>query len=124
DLEQIVQTTIDSTILHEREVREKDGTWYLMRVHPYKTAENKIEGAVISFQDIDALKRSLEQSRHYADALIESAREAILVLDDNLRLTVANSAIYHKFEVSKEDNEVNLLYELGKRHRNSPNLRE
>src|SRR5438552_2727704 len=124
DLEQIVQTTIDSTILHEREVREKDGTWYLMRVRPYKTAENKIEGAVISFQDIDALKRSLEQSRHYADALIESAREAILVLDDNLRVTVANSAFYRKFEVSKEDTEGNLIYELGNRQWNIPKLRE
>jgi two-component system, chemotaxis family, CheB/CheR fusion protein len=124
DLEQIVQDTIDSTVLHEREVREKDGTWYLMRVRPYKTSENKIEGAVISFQDIDALKRSLEQSRHYADALIESAREAILVLDHNLRVTAANSAFYGKFEVSKEDTEGHLIYELGNRQWDIPKLRE
>jgi two-component system CheB/CheR fusion protein len=124
DLEQIVQESIDSTTLHEREVREKDGTWYLMRVRPYKTSENKIEGAVIAFQDIDALKRSLEQSRHYADALIESAREAIVVLDHDLRVTAANSAFYRKFEVSKEDTEGHLIYELGNRQWDIPKLRE
>jgi two-component system, chemotaxis family, CheB/CheR fusion protein len=124
DLEQIVQNTIDSTVLHEREVREKDGTWHLMRVRPYKTAENKIEGAVIAFQDIDALKRSLEQSRHYADTLIESAREAILVLDQDLRVSVANSSFYHKFEVSKEDTEGQLVFELGNRQWDIPKLRE
>src|SRR5437660_7888683 len=59
DLEQIVQTTTASRILHEREVREKDGTWYLMGVRPYKTAEIKMEGAVMSFQAIDALKGSV-----------------------------------------------------------------
>ncbi|PYX07702.1 MAG: hypothetical protein DMG88_13550, partial [Acidobacteria bacterium] len=37
DLEQAVRGTIESTILHEREVCEKDGAWYLMRVRPYKT---------------------------------------------------------------------------------------
>ncbi len=56
----------------EREVREKPGgTWYLMRVRPYKTWDNKIDGAVISFQDIDVIKRNLDKLHVHADALIE-----------------------------------------------------
>src|SRR5438046_9015163 len=55
---------------------------------------------------------------------MESAREDILVLDDNLRVTVANSAFYRTFEVSKEDTEGNLIYELGNRQWNIPKLRE
>src|SRR5438067_4525142 len=124
DLEQAVRWTIESTILHEREVCERDGAWYLMRVRPYKTWDNKIEGAVISFEDIDALKRSLEQTREYANAIIESAREALLVLDHDLRVAVANNAFYRNFQVSKEETEGRLVYELGNRQWNIPKLRE
>lgn len=124
DLEQAIRGTIESTTLHEREVREKDGAWYLMRVSPYKTWDNKIEGAVISFEDIDALKRSLDQTREYANAIIESAREALLVLDHDLRVAVANNAFYRSFHVSKEETEGRLVYELGDRQWNIPKLRE
>ena len=57
----MARETIDTMATHELEVREtENGKWHLMRVRPYKTWDNKIEGAVVSFQDIDALKRNLE----------------------------------------------------------------
>src|ERR1019366_2510514 len=62
DLEQVARNTIENAVFQEREVRLKDGPWYLLRVRPYKTWEDKIEGAVLSFQDIDSLKRKLDQS--------------------------------------------------------------
>ena len=46
-------------------MRVKDGPWYLLRVRPYKTWEDKIEGAVLSFQDIDSLKRTLGSDAHF-----------------------------------------------------------
>jgi hypothetical protein len=52
-------------------VRVKDGPWYLLRDRLDKTWEDKIEGAVLSFQDIDSLKRTLDQTRTFAEALIE-----------------------------------------------------
>src|SRR6202521_4935708 len=87
DLEQAARTTIENAVFQEREVRVKDGPWYLLRIRPYKTWEDKIEGAVLSFQDIDNLKRTLDQTRTFAEALIENARESILVPDDGLRVT-------------------------------------
>jgi PAS domain S-box-containing protein len=84
-----------------------------VRVRPYKTAGNKIEGAVLSFQDIDSLKRAVEQTRAYADTLIENAREPILVLDQDLRVLVANAAFYRMFNVSPEETENRLIYDLG-----------
>jgi two-component system CheB/CheR fusion protein len=120
----IVQQTIDTATLQEQEVHEKNGSWYLMRVRPYKTWDNKIEGAVISFQDIDDLKRSLNESRMVADTVIEHAREAILILDVNLRIANANRAFYNTFRFSPEQVEGYSIHEIGKGEWIAPGLRE
>jgi PAS domain S-box-containing protein len=79
---------------------------------------------VVSFQDIDALKRTVEETRNYADALIENAREAILVLSTDLRVTAANRAFYRAFQVSKEETQDRLIYELGNGQWDIPKLRK
>jgi len=124
DLEQAAATTIESAVFQEREVRLKDGPWYLLRARPYKTWEDKVEGAVLSFQDIDSLKRSLDQTRTFAEALIENARESILVLDEGLHVTLANPVFYQTFQVSPEETNGRLIYDLGNRQWDIPKLRE
>ena len=47
------------------------GAWYLLRIQPYRTLENVIEGAVITFTDISALKRAEAALRE-----VEAARRA------------------------------------------------
>jgi len=120
DLERFVREAIDTASPQEREVHEKGGRWYMLRVRPYKMSESKIDGAVVSFQDIDALKRTLDQTRNYADALFENAREATLLLDGNLRVVSANSAFYHTFQY---DGEGRLLHQLGDGQANQARLR-
>lgn len=124
NLDRIVRETIESAKPHECEVRGKDTGWYLMRVRPYETSENKVEGAVISFQDIDVLKRQIDEMRTYADTLVENAREAIVVLDEDLRVTLANRVFYEKFRVFPEETEGRQVYDLGDRQWNIPKLRE
>jgi len=125
DLGQIASESIENVSTVEREVRETGtGTWHLMRVRPYKTWDSKIDGAVISFQDIDAMKRSLDQMHLHADALIETAREAILILDANLRVLSANLAFYRNFEVAREETQNRPIYDLGNGQWNIPKLRE
>jgi two-component system CheB/CheR fusion protein len=123
NLEQVARQTIETATPQEADVRDHAGVWYLMRARPYKTPENKIEGAVISFQDIDALKRLLEQTRAYADTLVESAREAILILDAKLRVVVANRPFYKSFRVAASDVIQKSIFELGNRQWNIPALR-
>ncbi|MFZ0733284.1 MAG: chemotaxis protein CheB [Candidatus Sulfotelmatobacter sp.] len=113
DFESVVRATIETSTMHEQEVREKDGPWYLMRVRPYKTWDSKIEGAVISFQDIDEFKRSVIESRNYADALIQNAREALLILDANLRISAANPAFAKLFHMSPQDVQGHVLTEIA-----------
>jgi two-component system CheB/CheR fusion protein len=52
-----VQRVLDSLLPCEAEVKSKTGAWYLMRIRPYRTTENIIEGAVITFVDITQLKQ-------------------------------------------------------------------
>ncbi|MGA8021629.1 MAG: chemotaxis protein CheB [Candidatus Acidiferrales bacterium] len=64
DLDGIVHNTIEAGVAHEQEVQGQHDR-YLMRVRPYKTWNNKIEGAVITFLDIDAIRLTLEESRKH-----------------------------------------------------------
>ncbi|MGB8987552.1 MAG: chemotaxis protein CheB [Candidatus Sulfotelmatobacter sp.] len=123
DLETLVQETIHSASPQEREVREKSGAWYGLRIRPYKTWDNKITGAVISLQDIDTLKRTLDKTREYADELVENSQGCILLLDEKLRVTAGNRAFYRTFEVSAPETEGSSIYELGNGQWNVNGLR-
>jgi two-component system, chemotaxis family, CheB/CheR fusion protein len=124
DLESLAHEAIRRVTPQERQVRTKEGGWQMLRVRPYKTWDNRIEGAVISLQDVDTLKRTLDQTRVYADTIVESAREPIVVLDAKLQVTAANPAFYRAFDVSREETERRLIYELGDGQWNIPKLRE
>lgn len=54
DLEHLLREVIDSLTVRERRVADKQGRNYSLRVRPYRTKENKIDGAVITVLDIDA----------------------------------------------------------------------
>ena len=56
DLEQLILESIDSVAPVEREVRDHTGRWYSLRVRPYKSVENKIDGAVLTLFDVDVSK--------------------------------------------------------------------
>lgn len=58
----------------EREVKTESGSTLLRRIHPYRTQDNRIEGTVITFSDVTALK-------HTAAILGERARQQKLVAD-------------------------------------------
>jgi len=65
-----------------------------------------------------------EQARRYAEAIIESVREPLLVLDAQLRILRANRAYYREFREDPASTEGRLLYELGNGQWNVAALRE
>jgi two-component system CheB/CheR fusion protein len=79
------ETVLDKLLPVEREVTTTEGRWYLMRLLPYRTTEDRINGVVITFVDISNRKSSevaLQQSEEYLRLLIESAKDyAIITLD-------------------------------------------
>ena len=127
DLEDLVYQTINSVSGREREVQDKQGRWYSLRIRPYMTLDNKIDGALLLLVDIDALKRSergMKQARDYAEATIRAARDPLIVLRGDLRVNTANEAFYKGFKVTPAETENALIYELGDGQWNIPRLRQ
>jgi len=125
DLGKIARESIDSVAPREKELQENEsGVWYQMRVRPYKTWDNKIDGAVISFENIDAFKRNVDHLNRYAATLIEDAPTPTLVLDASLRVVSANLSFCRKFEVSTHETAGCPVYELGNGQWNIPRLRD
>ena len=79
-----VKAVIDNLIPKENEVQAKNGRWYLMRIRPYRTLENVIEGVVITFIDITEQKR-LQESLRESETL---RRLAVVVRDSSDAITV------------------------------------
>jgi two-component system CheB/CheR fusion protein len=119
DLDALLAESIDTLGIVEREILDDSGRWHLVRIRPYRTLENQIDGAVMMVLDIDAVKRAHE----YASGIVATVRAPLLVLDPELRVRTANPAFYQTFEVTPESTEGQLLYELGNGQWNIPALR-
>jgi two-component system, chemotaxis family, CheB/CheR fusion protein len=93
NLEGILAEVVDAVTVRELEVQDREGHWYLLRVRPYRTLENKVDGAVLVLVDIDALKRDQESLRRQSD-LLEQVHEPILAwqLENDGRITYWNRA--------------------------------
>ena len=81
-----VQAVLDSLVPREVEVQTKAGAWYSLRIRPYRTLENVIEGAVITFLDITEMKRAREAQRESESlcrlaVVVRDARDAVTVQD-------------------------------------------
>jgi two-component system CheB/CheR fusion protein len=76
DLEGLSAEVVSIGREQEREVRDKGGHWYSLRVRPYLTLDNKVNGAVIVLVDIDTLKRS-EQALRESHAQLRSHAEEL-----------------------------------------------
>jgi len=66
----------------------------------------------------------LAESYEYAEAVFGTIREAILILDAELRVKTANRAFYKIFQLTEDDTEGMLIYELSNRQWNIPKLKE
>ena len=111
----------------EREVQDKEGRWYSLRVRPYMTLDNKVDGAVLVLVDITDLKRTEREAkaaRDYAEATIRTARDPLMVLRADLRVNTANEAFYKTFKTTPDQTEGRLIYDLGNRQWNIPRLRK
>ncbi|AXC14621.1 Chemotaxis protein methyltransferase CheR [Acidisarcina polymorpha] len=115
DIGELLEHVIESLQPVEREVQHEDGRWYSMRIQPYKTADNRIEGAVLQLLDIHQLKLAMEevkQARDYANAIIETVREPLLVLDEKLCVQTANHAFFEVFDTTAEETLKKSIYTL------------
>ncbi len=124
DLESLLLEVIDKVAQKEMEVRDRDGHWFSLRLHPYRTADNRIEGVILAMVDIDDLKRAQEILLDYVAAMVDTVRAPLVVLHGDLRVKTANDAFCHTFHASKAETENHLIYDLGDGQWNIPELRQ
>jgi two-component system CheB/CheR fusion protein len=90
-----VKAVLDTLVPKEIEVQTKAGAWYLLRIRPYRTLENVIEGAVITFTEITEMRnaqaalRESEALRRLA-VVVRDAHDAILMQDLEGRILAWN----------------------------------
>ena len=116
-----------AAVLHQpmapkTEVQSQDGQWYVRQVLPYLTHDHRTEGVVITFSDVAA--EALQKARLYAESIVDTVREPLLVLDGDMRVRSANQSFYSTFEASPEGTIGQLLYDLGNHQWDIPRLRK
>jgi two-component system CheB/CheR fusion protein len=169
DLIPDVQGVLDSLIPRELPVRTTNNEWFLVRIMPYRTLDNVIDGVVLTFsnitalktveetllknsvelqasnekltateeklqQTIDELRRSgqalLRQSeeariaRDYAQSIVDTVREPLIVLNGKFEVVSASTAFYQTFKVKPEDTLGKTLFTLGNNQWEIPRLHE
>ena len=109
---------------YEDEVQTANGRWYRMTIMAHRTAENVIEGVVLTFVDIDVQKEAQEQvarlkdrevaaAKRFAENIIDTVREALLVLDEKMRVVTANRRFYETFQTTAGMTEGKVLFQIG-----------
>jgi two-component system CheB/CheR fusion protein len=127
DLLAETRAVLETLVPFEREMRTWDGAWYLVRIQPYRTLDNVVEGAVLTFvplADIKKFEDELVKARDLAAGIVDTVREPLIVVDGDLRVVTATRSFYERFHVRPEDTVGHPLYELGNRQWDIPALRE
>ncbi|PKL92106.1 MAG: hypothetical protein CVV21_04980 [Candidatus Goldiibacteriota bacterium HGW-Goldbacteria-1] len=108
---------------------------------PIKDREGKVIGAVLVFRDVTermqkdaalektrlelaATKISEDAAREYAESLIDTIREPLIALDQDLRVVSVSRSFYEFFRVKPEDTVGKLIYDLGNKQWDIPKLRQ
>ena len=95
NLEPLLKEVLDTLGTHESEVQDRYGRWYLLRIRPYRTSDNKIEGLVVVLVDIDQLRSSqqgLMEARDFARSVVESVPVPVVVLNKDCSIRTVNTA--------------------------------
>lgn len=69
-------------------------------------------------------KRELEKNYRFVQAIVDTIPDPLLILDANLRIVSASNVFYRKFRITPEETEGQLIYEIGNRQWDIPELRE
>ncbi|MCK7517260.1 MAG: PAS domain-containing protein [Ignavibacteriales bacterium] len=130
DAKEVLRTLV----FKEIELQTTDGTWYQMRILPYRTISNLIDGVVITFSNINKLKNAYDKitklnqdiqiARDFSNNIVETLRDSLLILDDKLKVLSANRAFYKTFDTTSENTVGKYIYELEDNNWDIPELRK
>ena len=121
-----IHQVIEKVAFKEIEVNTKEQEWYKVRIMPYKTSQNVIDGATVTFINVSKIKNiqeKMQSALNYSEDIINTVREPLIVLDQQLEVVSANSSFYKTFKLKKSLTEGEKLYTIGDDSWNIPSLR-
>jgi len=117
DLPAMISKAIKTLSAQELEVHIDKRRWIRVQVRPYRTVDDRINGAVIALVDITSLKERLNESQaalKYATSVADTLTLPLVVLDENLLFLSANQGFIKMFEiVPHKDIGTDLMSVLG-----------
>ncbi|MCE5326589.1 MAG: response regulator [Planctomycetaceae bacterium] len=126
DLSIDAQGVLKSLTPLEKEVQAGGGRWYTLRVLPFRTLDDRIDGVVITFSEVTRLKNVQDQlsfEKTYSESVVETVRHPLLVLDEQLHVMLANRAFFETFRVDPGQTIGRQVFKLGNGQWNIPELR-
>ena len=126
NLDELIVSVIEMLTPKELEIQDKRGRWYSLQIRPYRTTDDKIDGAVVVLADIDETKQASERIRKsqlFMEETLATVREPLVVLKQDLTVVYVNPSFLNTFRARREDTEGKLLYNLGNEQWNIPKLR-
>jgi two-component system CheB/CheR fusion protein len=126
-LKDAVRDVIAGFEAKQLEVRDRQERWYSLWIRPYRTTANVIDGAVLSLDDITEKRsgiRALEASRDFAEAIVDTVNDSLLILNRHLKVKSASRFYCEMFQESAIEVVGRSIYELGAGLWNVPNLRK
>lgn len=115
-LTQDIARVLDTLEAFETQVQTLGGQWYLMRISPYRTSDNFIDGVVVAFTNIDLVKNLEHQLREALDlaaGVLNSTVDALLVFDAEQRVVASNRALQELLRLGPDQLQGERLYHLA-----------
>jgi two-component system CheB/CheR fusion protein len=122
-----VSEVLTTLAFREIEAPDKKGKWYFIRILPYRTTENVIDGVVVTFIDITERKQAQQierDSKILMEGIVDTVRESLLVLDKDMHVISANRSFYRTFGTSKEKTENKTIFDISNGSWDIPALRK
>jgi two-component system CheB/CheR fusion protein len=126
DVETLIRGVLKELTVHTYQMQDSESRWWSLSIRPYRTEDDRIEGAVLTFTDTDGIQRALrdsEEARRYADTIVRTVREPLVVLTQDLRVERANASFYRMFRVQPDQTEQRFFFDVGDKRWDVPELR-
>src|SRR5499433_3130434 len=111
DLAAMLLEVVDTISVKELEVQDKDGRWHILRLRPYRTLDNRIDGVVLVLLDVDDLKRQQEILRRQNE-LLDQTSEAIFIWELDGGITYWNRGAEETYGFTRDEALGRKSYEL------------
>ncbi|MDQ8184119.1 chemotaxis protein CheB [Pelagicoccus sp. SDUM812002] len=125
-LQEDARQVVAKLISVERTVESESGKWFLTRLMPYRSVEDRIEGVVITFVDITErrnIELKIRDARIFAERIVETLPEPLMVLTFDLRIQTTNDTFHEHFKIPRAETNGRTLFDIENGCWDSPLLR-